>query len=453
MNDVHGKGRFAGRGAAALCAAATLWSAAPAARAQEGVHLGVATCASAPCHGAASPEGKRVLQNEYVTWMRRDRHSKAFETLRSDRSARIAANLELGVPAYQAPECLACHADDVAPGLRGPKFTLEDGVGCEACHGGSGGVNGAEGWLASHARETATHEENVARGLRPLDRPAVRAERCLDCHLGDSDQFVSHRIMGAGHPRMSFELDTFTQVQPAHFRADEDYQQRGKVFPTHAQVWAVGQAVASKRMLRLLDDPKLAREGIWPEFVFFDCFACHHEISDQRWLPRPGQGLEGVPGAARLDDAHLLMLRRALDVEDPESAAALARATVALHGAYSRGSGGISRALAEASGVVDPTLPRLESWQPAPAQIRALAAGLARAAAAGYYRDYSGSEQAVMAVQALAASLRADGALDDATLARINAAIERLLADTFDPEKFRPSTVPPELKQLEAELR
>lgn len=449
MRGVRVRGWVAGIVLLAVGAAA---NAQPAGTADD-VHLGVASCASAPCHGAAAPEGKRVLQNEYVTWMRRDPHSKSYQTLRSDASARIAKNLALGTPAFEAPLCLDCHADNVPAALRGPDFVLEDGVGCEACHGGAGGAAGKEGWIRSHALGTVSHAQNVANGLRPLDRPAVRAGRCLDCHLGDERQFVSHRILGAGHPRLSFELDTFTQVEPAHFRVDDDYRERGKETPSHAAVWAVGQGVAAQRTLRLLADPAIAKAGVWPEYVFFDCYACHHPLSELRWQPRAGQGLEGEPGVARLDDAHLLMLRRALDVVSPEAAAGLGRATLGLHAAYSRGTGSPARALDVASGVVAGALPALEAWQPSAGQVRSLASGLARDAAAGYFRDYSGAEQAVMAIQALAASLRADGDIDDAKLARINGLIEKLLSDTFDPEKFDPRSVPPELRQLDAELR
>jgi hypothetical protein len=418
----------------------------------EAVHLGVSSCASAPCHGAAAPEGKHVLQNEYVTWMKRDKHAKAYQTLRSERSQKIARNLALGMPAWEAPLCLDCHADNVPVALRGASFTLEDGVGCEACHGGSGGLAGREGWIRAHALGVTTHAQNVERGLVPLDRPAVRAARCLDCHLGNQKQFVSHRIMGAGHPRMSFELDTFTQVQPAHYRPNPDDGVRGEQNAAHAKVWAIGQAVQARRMLQLLNDPSVARHGIWPEYVFFDCYACHHLMSDMRWLPRPGTGLEGSPGVARLDDASLLMLRRALDVVAPDAAQRLGDATIALHAALSRGEGSPPRAIEQAASVVEGATAALEAWEPTAAQVHALASGLARDAARGYYRDYSGSEQAVMAIQALAASLHQQGELEDAKLARINALIEKLLADTRDPEKFDPKRVPPELQQLQAEL-
>ena len=55
-------------------------------------HFGVATCAGSACHGAARMSGGNVRQDEYLLWQRKDQHSRAFATLRSDRSRRIAAN-------------------------------------------------------------------------------------------------------------------------------------------------------------------------------------------------------------------------------------------------------------------------------------------------------------------------------------------------------------------------
>ena len=58
--------------------------------------------------------------------------------------------------------------------------------------------------LASHYAVGGTHAANVSRGMVPLDRPQVKAAVCLDCHFGSADggQFVTHRIMAAGHPRI-----------------------------------------------------------------------------------------------------------------------------------------------------------------------------------------------------------------------------------------------------------
>lgn len=70
----------------------------------------------------------------------------------------------------------------------------------------------------------AKHQANVAAGLKKLEDPVVRAGVCVDCHFGSAKdgQFVTHRMMAAGHPRMGFELDLFSSLQ-AHHQEDVDY--------------------------------------------------------------------------------------------------------------------------------------------------------------------------------------------------------------------------------------
>ena len=61
-------------------------------------HIGVTGCAGSTCHGSAAPwRNSTVLQNEYVTWQRQDPHAKAYQTLLSDQSKRIARNLGLEI--------------------------------------------------------------------------------------------------------------------------------------------------------------------------------------------------------------------------------------------------------------------------------------------------------------------------------------------------------------------
>ena len=175
-----------------------------------GVHEGVASCAGSTCHGRQAPDGAVVRQNELVSWQDPTgpggSHSRAWRILTYARAQAITRRLGLG-PAQNAPACLGCHAEQAA--ARGARFQVSDGVGCESCHGPSGG------WIASHYTVGVSHADNVARGMRPLEDPVVRANVCLDCHWGSDkpNQFVTHEMMSAGHPRLSFELELFTAFQ------------------------------------------------------------------------------------------------------------------------------------------------------------------------------------------------------------------------------------------------
>ncbi len=70
--------------------------------------LGVVNCANSLCHGSVTPwKDSNILQSEYVTWSRVDKHaSKAYPVLLNERSQRIAKNLGLVQPAHQTKLCL-----------------------------------------------------------------------------------------------------------------------------------------------------------------------------------------------------------------------------------------------------------------------------------------------------------------------------------------------------------
>src|SRR3954471_21936753 len=75
--------------------------------------VGIVNCASSLCHGSVKPFDKsNVLQNEYVTWSRLDKHARAFTVLGNAQSERIAKNLGIGNPTA-AKVCLDCHAHNV----------------------------------------------------------------------------------------------------------------------------------------------------------------------------------------------------------------------------------------------------------------------------------------------------------------------------------------------------
>ena len=281
-------------------------------------HLGVATCATSVCHGKLAPQpGKNVALNEYRIWTQEDRHAQAYRTLELAESKRIAANL--GLPsATTAKICLDCHADNVPSDKRGPKFQMSDGVGCEACHGGS------EKWIESHAAESATHKDNVARGMYPTEQPLKRAQVCLGCHLGTKDRFATHAIMGAGHPRLSFELEAYTTNQPAHYVVDADYEQRkGKI--EGMNLWLTGQIESARRMLTLLQTDMFHSGGMFPELAFYDCHSCHHPMDKIRWnAQRAGAGIK--PGTLRLQTQNLIVLQAVTETFEPAALTGAGRA-------------------------------------------------------------------------------------------------------------------------------
>jgi hypothetical protein len=392
-------------------------------------HLGVQTCAGSTCHGAVKPwQNSAVLQNEFITWERNDRHARAFRSLSSDAGRRIARNLGIA-DATQAKVCLDCHTDNVAENLRAKNFRLADGVGCEACHGG------ATNWLGLHVSGTGSRSDNLKAGMFPTEDPKARAELCLSCHFGNSEKFLTHRIMGAGHPRLSFELDTFTVSQPAHFRIDKDYQQRKRV-ASSAQVWAVGQAMAAAATLDGLLDPKRNRAGLFPELVFFDCQACHHPLTNIRWQARPGTGLG--PGVPRLNDANLVMLRIVTGAIDRSLGDTLRSQTRALHQASVRDGQATATAVEALATTVRGLADRFAAQSFDGALIWSVLDAILHEGLAGEFADYASAEQATMALGAVLSALERAGAADAAAVKRYNDALAKAYAATENDAAYRP---------------
>jgi hypothetical protein len=411
-----------------LTALAFLALALAAAAAEPAKNVGVVNCASSLCHGSVSPwKDSNILQNEYVTWSRVDKHAtKAYPVLLTDRSQRIVRNLGLSTPAQETKICLDCHAYNPPAALRGERFKMADGVSCEACHGA------AESWIASHTAPGATHADNVAHGLYPLNEPVAQAKLCLSCHFGNREKFVTHRMMGAGHPRMSFELDTFAQTQPPHFVVDDDWRRRKGSYD-EVRTWAVGQALAAQELLDVLIDPRRSRDGLFPELVVFDCHACHHPMSDKRWTPSTGTS----PGRIRLNDGNLLMLRQIARRTWPASRSEAFDAAVGgLHKAVA-GDGGDAVAAATAVRTqLENLVKDLAARTYTNDDVRAIAASLVREAAEGHYRDYAGAEQAAMAASGLMSWLARRGAIGNVREA--NAALDRVYETLRDDERYRP---------------
>lgn len=368
--------------------------------------LGVVSCASSLCHGSIVKwQGSNVLQNEYVTWLRVDKHAGAARLLLSEPSRRIARNLGLPDPPDKSKVCLDCHAHSPGPDRLGPRAKIMDGVQCEGCHGPS------ERWIASHTAPGVTHAQNLARGLYPTERPLERARLCLSCHFGNEDRLVTHRIMGAGHPRLSFELETFSNIGPSHFRVDADYEKRKGAW-NGAKVWAIGQALATAGTMKLLNSKTRGRDGIFPELVLFDCHACHHPMSQKRWTSTTAFGASPGPGLPRINDANMLMLRAIMRGIDPAMADALSASVRRLHSAAA-GEGDLQMIAGGIAALAEQAAERIALEPMSDAALRGVALALIDEGLSGYYRDYAGAEQSVMAIGSVLNYLQARGLIED----------------------------------------
>jgi hypothetical protein len=401
---------------------------------------GVASCAGSTCHGRAEGNGAVVRQDEIATWQEPSSpsgaHSRAYAVLAGRRGQQIAASLGLG-NATSAPACLGCHSTYAPAGQRGAKFTLSDGVGCESCHGPSGGA-----WLAEHYALPATHASNVAAGLIPLDNPRARANVCLDCHYGSAKpgQFVTHAMMAAGHPRVSFELDLFSALQQ-HHNIDGDYTAR-KGAPNSVRFWAVGQAEAVRRATSLFAQPKFAMEGAFPQFYFLDCHSCHRTISDgpQRKLTFETNPARPIPfGNPPFNDENIIMLQAVAGALVPGEASAFQAAARDFHKAMGQGPGEARAAAQVLSARAGALADVLSDRGFASADAFKVIAIIAGEATAPRFTDYAGSVQAVMAVDTLLNALVREGRVTQGAAAGIRGDIARAYKAVDEPNAYRPS--------------
>ena len=433
----------------ALLAVILVMFGAPPASAQD-LREGVATCAGSTCHGRQAPDGAVVRQNELVVW--RDpsssagAHSRAYRTLEGAWAQRIADRMGIG-RASSAPACLGCHAD--APALRrGGRYQISDGVSCESCHGSS------EGWLASHAAG-ASHADNVARGMKALDDPRVLASTCLDCHLGseNANQFVSHRMMSAGHPRLTFELDLFNAFQ-RHHDVDADYLAR-KSAPGGANLWAVGQAMALERSLTLFARADRGQEGVFPEFYFFDCHSCHRPITDDpnpavRFQSNPGRPIPwGMPP---FNDENMILLTAAARTLSPAAAERFQTDSRAFHTAMAGGREGAVAAARTLAASTRNMSNLLGARGFSRGDTLAILRSVLSDAITPRYTDYSGGVQAVMAVDTLLASLVSQGAVSSDAAVAMRPDIEAAYRAVREPNSYRPDDFRQAMRRIDAAL-
>lgn len=266
-------------------------------------YTGPGSCSSPACHGGVQERtDTSVRQNEYSTWVVRDKHAHAYINLTNPIGTRIAKIMGLGKP-ETASRCLACHALDVPIDQRARTFDLTDGVGCENCHGP------ASAWLGPHTTRGWNFDKSLGLGMYNTRDLVKRSEKCLSCHLGTPEKTVDHELIAAGHPDLYFELDSFMSVMPEHWKEVDKDPWFG------VRALAVGQAVQLREQLK-----RVAREsqgGIWPEYAELDCFACHHNLVAAKDSWRQERGYDGRrPGNAPFNLSRYVVLLHVMEEAD-----------------------------------------------------------------------------------------------------------------------------------------
>lgn len=386
-------------------------------------YLGAASCASSACHGSEKPRNtNNVLQNEYVTWFRHGVHSKAWKVLLEKEAKKMGEHLGIAHP-EKDPQCLRCHGTYTSAQMKkGERFQMDDGVSCERCHGAS------SNWIETHTQTNVDRNELITQGLRdiyPLDK---RADLCLECHYGTDNQYVDHRLIGAGHPRLSFELDTFSMLQPRHWKIDEDYQKRkGPYYSTKS--WIIGQLSLSLATLEALESPIRSKKGVWPELTLFNCYTCHHNLQKNEWKQR---NYEGRPGELVLNTAALQMVAIAAQSLNLKEQKQLHNRLVDLQKLYGEGKAAttIKQIRSQLKGYMQTIL----GWTPNDKERRNIVKTLLKNASKTGHFHYEEAEQLAMAI----ASVLADGTQSEKEKSQLNKLMDTLEnSENFDSNSFQ----------------
>jgi hypothetical protein len=144
--------------------------------AQEATHefVGAKTCGM--CH-------KSAKQGEQLPIWEKSAHSKAYETLKTEKADKIAKEKGFTTKAVETEACLKCHVSgyNVDAKLIGKKFSMEDGVQCETCHGAGGDYKSLK-----IMKDVKLAESN---GLKVYTTKEDRVALCKSCHNSDSPTF------------------------------------------------------------------------------------------------------------------------------------------------------------------------------------------------------------------------------------------------------------------------
>jgi hypothetical protein len=420
-------------------------------------YIGPGSCAATSCHGSVKPvAGSRILQNEYSTWIVKDKHSHAYQALTGEIGERIARILKLNSKAEESPKCLACHALYTTPEQRGRPFELSEGVSCENCHGP------ASGWLGPHTTRDWPHEKSVALGMRDTRDVIHRTEKCLECHLGTKEKFVDHEMIAAGHPDLFFELDSFSAVMPRHWKSPRESAPGKPVEdPAWAGVrdWSAGQAVQLRAEMERLTwrakGERFDKKDVWPEYSELSCFACHHALvpAEDSW--RQEHGFDGRrPGDPAWNSSRYAVFRLLAKQIDSANAQELDRRLLEVSGEMSKLSPDRNVVAASASAaapIAQRFADRLAAMPYDQALVLRMLQHISDDAETISLADERAAEQAAMAMDSLYIAYSKDAKPSNAE--EVRAAINELFRQLENPSSYNADQFAASLRRIRPMLR
>lgn len=144
------------------------------ANAAEPKFIGVKRCAK--CH-------KKKKDGEQLKVWKKSEHSKAFQTLGTDKAREAAQKIGVSGNPQENPACLVCHTTGFGePASRfTKKFKVEQGVQCEACHG-AGEKYKKKKTMKKIAKERGPDKKGVSATAKKTGLVFPDEKTCKRCH-------------------------------------------------------------------------------------------------------------------------------------------------------------------------------------------------------------------------------------------------------------------------------
>ncbi len=137
---------------------------------------------------------KEPIGNQYAVWLESG-HAKALESLATDQAKKWGADAGVADPQTD-DKCVKCHvtAFGVDEELLGIKFTREEGVSCEACHGAG----------RDYRKKAVMMDPDKSRAKGLI---SITEKTCTACHTDESPAWDPKRYTLANGSTTGFDYE------------------------------------------------------------------------------------------------------------------------------------------------------------------------------------------------------------------------------------------------------